>query len=54
MVATVAATGNKNFNRFMGGADAARQLLVMTNAYNPRDAQQAVEDVYKRQIICWA
>ena len=29
-VATVAATGNKNFNRFMGWADAARQLLVMT------------------------
>ena len=39
-VATVAATGNKNFNRFMGWADAARQLLVMTNADNPRDAQQ--------------
>ena len=42
-VATVAATGNKNFNRFMGWADAARQLLVMTNADNPRDAQQAVD-----------
>ena len=27
-VATVAATGNKNFNRFMGWADAARQLLA--------------------------
>ena len=27
-VATVAATGNKNFNRFMGWADAARQLDV--------------------------
>ena len=27
---------------FMGWADAARQLLVMTNADNPRDAQQAV------------
>ena len=37
------ATGNKNFNRFMGWADAARQLLVMTNADNPRDAQQAVD-----------
>ena len=42
-VATMAATGNKNFNRFMQWADANRQLLVMTNADNPRDAQQAVE-----------
>ena len=42
-IATVAATGNKNFNRFMGWADAARQMLVMTNADNPRDAQQAVD-----------
>ena len=42
-IATVAATGNKNFNRFMGWADAARQLMVMTNADNPRDAQQAVD-----------
>ena len=42
-VATVAATGNKNFSRFMGWADAARQLLVMANADNPRDAQQAVD-----------
>ena len=42
-IPTVAATGNKNFNRFMGWADAARQLLVMTNADNPRDAQQAVD-----------
>ena len=42
-VATVAATGNKNFSRFMGWADAARQLLVMTNADNPHDAQQAVD-----------
>ena len=54
-VATVAATGNKNFNRFMGWADAARQLLVMTNADNQRDAQQAVSythlDVYKRQGV---
>ena len=32
-----------NFNRFMGWADAARQMLVMTNADNPRDAQQAVD-----------
>ncbi len=42
-VATVAATGNKNFNRFMQWADAARQLKVMTNADNPRDAQQGVD-----------
>ena len=42
-VATMAATGNKNFTRFMGWADAVRQLKVMTNADNPRDAQQAVE-----------
>ena len=42
-IPTVAATGNKNFNRFMGWADAARQMLVMTNADNPRDAQQAVD-----------
>ena len=39
-VATVAATGNKNFNRFMGWGDAARQLLVMTNADNLRDAMR--------------
>ncbi len=42
-IPTVAATGNRNFNRFMGWADAARQMLVMTNADNPRDAQQAVD-----------
>ena len=42
-VATVAATGNKNFNRFMQWADAARQLKVLTNADNPRDAQQGVD-----------
>ena len=42
-VATVAATGNKNFNRFMGWADANRQMKVMTNADNPRDAQNAVD-----------
>ena len=42
-IPTVAATGNKNFNRFMAWADAARQMLVMTNADNPRDAQQAVD-----------
>ena len=42
-VATVAATGNKNFNRLMGWADAARRLNVEANADNPRDAQQAVD-----------
>ena len=42
-IATVAATGNKNFNRFMQWADSARQLKVMTNADNPRDAQQGVD-----------
>ena len=39
----VAATGNKNFNRLMGWADAARRLNVEANADNPRDAQQAVD-----------
>ena len=42
-IATVAATGNKNFTRFMQWADAARQLKVLTNADNPRDAQQGVD-----------
>ena len=42
-IPTVAATGNKNFNRFMGWADAARRLNVEANADNPRDAQQAVD-----------
>ena len=36
-------TGNKNFNRLMGWADAARRLNVEANADNPRDAQQAVD-----------
>ena len=42
-IPTVAATGNKNFNRLMGWADAARRLNVEANADNPRDAQQAVD-----------
>ncbi len=42
-VATVAATGNKNFELFMGWADEARKMLVMANADNPTDAQQAVD-----------
>ena len=42
-IPTVAATGNKYFNRLMGWADAARRLNVEANADNPRDAQQAVD-----------
>ena len=42
-IPTVAATGNQNFNRLMGWADAARRLNVEANADNPRDAQQAVD-----------
>ncbi len=42
-IATVASTENANFKRFMGWADNARQLLVMTNADNPTDAQNAVD-----------
>ncbi len=34
-IPTVAATGNKNFNRLMGWADAARRLNVEANADNP-------------------
>ena len=41
-VATVAATENPYLQRFMGWADAARQLKVFTNADNPTDAQNAV------------
>ena len=39
---TVEASISGDFGRFMGWADAARQLKVFTNADNPRDAQQAV------------
>ena len=42
-IATVASTENANFKRFMGWADAARQLKVLTNADNPTDAQNAVD-----------
>ena len=42
-IATQEAELTGDFGRFMGWADAARQLLVMTNADNPRDAQQAVD-----------
>ena len=42
-IATVASTENTNFKRFMGWADANRQMKVMTNADNPKDAQNAVD-----------
>ena len=42
-IATVASTENANFQRFMAWADAARQMKVLTNADNPRDAQNAVD-----------
>ena len=42
-IATVASTENANFKRFMGWADTNRQMKVMTNADNPRDAQNAVD-----------
>ncbi len=42
-VATVAATENPNLQRFMGWADANRQMKVLTNADNPNDAQNAVD-----------
>ena len=42
-IATVASTENTNFKRFMGWADEARQLKVLTNADNPTDAQNAVD-----------
>ena len=42
-IATVASTENANFKRFMGWADEARQLKVLTNADNPTDAQNAVD-----------
>src|SRR5699024_2539824 len=38
-----ASTENANFKRFMGWADVARQMKVLTNADNPRDAQNAVD-----------
>ena len=42
-IATVEASISGEFARFMGWADANRQMKVMTNADNPRDAQQAVD-----------
>ena len=42
-IATVAATENPYLQRFMGWADAARQIQVFTNADNPTDAQNAVD-----------
>jgi pyruvate,orthophosphate dikinase len=41
-ISTVASTENPNFKRFMSWADNARQMKVLTNADNPRDAQQGV------------
>ena len=40
---TVEATISGDFGRFMGWADARRDLKVRTNADNPRDAAQAVK-----------
>ena len=42
-VPTVEATISGDFGRFMGWADARRDLKVRTNADNPRDAAQAVK-----------
>ena len=41
-IPTVEASISGDFGRFMGWADAARQLKVFTNADNPRDAKQGV------------
>ena len=42
-IPTVEASISGDFGRFMGWADAARQLKVFTNADNPRDAKQGVD-----------
>ncbi len=42
-VPTVEASISGDFGRYMGWADAARKLMVRTNADNPRDAAQAVK-----------
>ena len=42
-IPTVEAAISGNFGRFMAWADAARKLVVRTNADNPRDAAQAVK-----------
>ncbi|HJB21867.1 MAG TPA: pyruvate, phosphate dikinase [Candidatus Fournierella merdavium] len=42
-IPTVDASISGDFGRFMGWADAARQLKVFTNADNPRDAKQGVD-----------
>ena len=42
-IATVEASISGEFARFMGWADAARRLLVRTNADTPRDTKQAVK-----------
>ena len=42
-IATVEASISGDFARFMGWADAARKLIVRTNADTPRDTKQAVQ-----------
>ncbi len=41
-IPTVAATEDPNFQEFMSWADANRRMKVLTNADNPKDAQNAV------------
>lgn len=41
-IATKDATENEHFNEFMSWADGVRTLKVMTNADNPKDAQNAI------------
>lgn len=43
IIKTVASTENPDFKRFMQWADENRDLLVLTNADNPTDAQNAVD-----------
>ena len=42
-IPTVEASISGDFGRFMAWADAARNLVIRTNADNPRDAEQAVK-----------
>ncbi len=43
IIKTVSATENPNLKKFMGWADARRQMKVLTNADNPADAQNAID-----------
>ncbi len=43
IIKTVSATENPNLKKFMGWADARRQMKVLTNADNPSDAQNAID-----------